>query len=229
MTQQLQARLDAICAVFLNPQLHYQALWNASRQLRDVFYEACDFDPDSVQNRAHIVTAHGNAIGPTWAAMCIENILRTRTFLQGIQAAIAAKLANDPSRAVRVLYVGCGPFATLLTPLTAVFSATQIQIHCLEINPACIDYLEKLVCAFGIKRYFAKIEQIDAHAFLFETPEQFDLVVCETLLAGLFKEPQVAISMHFCRQMHPDSVLIPESIRVSLALQGPMQRPLPLT
>jgi hypothetical protein len=223
MTSIMQVRLQEITSVFLEPSQSSanQRLWNASRELRDLFYEACAFDPESESNRSHIGTQQGSAIGPTWAAMCIEDIVRTRIFLLGIQAAIQAKLASNSGHAVRVLYVGCGPFATLLTPFTSVFDHTQLQIHCLEINTASIEYLTKLMQAFDIEKYFVKVEHIDAFDFQFHSPEQFDIIVCETLLAALFKEPQVALSMHLCAQMHADTLLIPELIAVTLALSGP--------
>ncbi len=214
-----QIALEEITNAFFESTIDYSKLFLASRQLKALFYKVSDFNPDSEENRENLPTSNGNALGPLWAAACIDDFMRTKLFLTGIHEAILHKLKEN-KRPVKILYAGCGPFATLMTPLTTCFTTEQIQITCIEINPLNIVYLNKLINAFEIEGYFKDIVIADATSYEFGTPTDFDIILSETMLASLRKEPQVAISIHLCSQAAPETILIPEEIVVSFALQN---------
>ncbi len=216
--QSLQLNLRQITAVFLDPAAGPGALFKASRDLRDLFYQCCGFDPALATHREHVLTEHGQAIGPTWAAMCIEDFARTRAFLRGIDAAIAAQRLAQADRGLRILYLGPGPFATLLMPLLVNYRPDQLQIDVVEINPETHALLKQTICALGFSAFFDRIDCADAMSVSLADRPHYDLVICEALLVALQKEPQVAITMHFARQMHADSIWIPQQIDVSIAL-----------
>ena len=211
--------LKEITATFLESTIDYKKNFNAARELKALFYEIAEFNPDSDENRENLPTINGNALGPLWAAMCIDDFMRTKIFLTGIHEAILNKLVEN-KRPVNILYAGSGPFATLVTPLTTCFTKEQLQITCIEVNPLNIIYLNKVIKAFNIQGYFKDIYNTDATTFAFSTPDEYDIILTETMLASLRKEPQVAISLHLCSQAAPSTSLIPEEIIVSFAFQN---------
>ena len=62
------------------------------------------------------LTSNGLALSPTMAAMCANDFVRTIQFIRGTHAAIADIRERFPDRPARVLYAGCGPYATLAVP-----------------------------------------------------------------------------------------------------------------
>ena len=85
-----------------------------------------------------ILTSNGLAISPTMAAMCAEDFVRTIEFIRGTYAAIADLRNQFPDRPVRVLYIGCGPYATLAVPLMAILPSTEVIFTLLDVHPESV-------------------------------------------------------------------------------------------
>lgn len=211
--------LKEITALLLNESADYSAIRNACSALRELFYEATCFDESLPFNEKKIVTASGHAIGPVQAALCINDMMRTRVFLKGIHDAIVKQLDLNTGKPVLVMYAGTGPFATLLTPLTTVFSASQLKMVLLEINPESIAYLHKTIRYFGIQEYILDVIKTDAATYNIPPQYQPGIIVSETMKPALKDEPQVNIVANLMSQC-PAALLIPESIKVSAALMG---------
>src|SRR5471030_2877346 len=77
-------------------------------------------------NDSDIYLPSGKAISPVKAAFCLLEIQRTAVFIRGIHNAILALKEQFKGEQVHILYAGCGPYATLLTPFTTRFSADEI-------------------------------------------------------------------------------------------------------
>ena len=67
-------------------------------------------------SRGETLTSNGIALSPTMAAMCADDFMRTIKFIRGTHASIVDTREKFPGRPARVLYVGCGPYATLAPP-----------------------------------------------------------------------------------------------------------------
>lgn len=170
------------------------------------------------------LTAHGKAVSTTTAAQCAEDSERSRVFIQGIYQAIIDQLALAPTKPVRVLYAGTGPFAWLLLPLLPLFTAAQLQLWLLDIHPQSLACLRQLIRHFSLDDRVAEIICADASNWQPEPPVQFHLIVSETMKHLLQQEPQLAICCHLQQFLTKDSVFIPEDIRLAAWLQTSRQQ-----
>ena len=64
------------------------------------------------RNREDIHLANGKALGTSWAARCVDDIIRTKKFVAGVYQAVQKLLNEYPEKTVHILYAGTGPFAT---------------------------------------------------------------------------------------------------------------------
>lgn len=171
------------------------------------------FITDERGGRDHIKTAHGDAIGPFWAARCVREILRTQRFSRGLYAAVSRELKDG--RAVHVLYAGTGPFAALALPVMMMFRPQDVRFTFLEINPESIDILKRVIESLELHDYVKDIYQCDAAVW--DVPSTgIDIVISETMNRALIKEPQVAIMLNLASQLPQETVFLPEEINVSL-------------
>jgi hypothetical protein len=156
--------------------------------------------------------------------MCLNEMLRTKRFVDGVYQAVCDTLAKHPHRPVHILYAGTGPFATLVLPLVARFGSQQLQWSLLEINPTSFACLQQLISKLGLQHYVHRFENTDAATWVVPVGEQIDIFVTETMQESLKREPQVGICMHLVPQLPPEAIMIPQEIRLKAALINPGQR-----
>jgi len=209
-----------ITETLLSPELNYTAIREACSALSELFCKAAAFDTEEEKNQEHISTAAGLAVSPYAAVLCIGDMMRTRNFLQGIKEAVDFKLKRNPSKPVVIFYAGCGPFATLLTPLTTIFSPAQLQMVLMDINPLSLQYLQKIIQHFSAEDYISGIVETDATQYSISEKYQPDILLSETMKPALAKEPQVSVISHLLPQCRNDVILIPERIKVDACLRG---------
>lgn len=157
----------------------------------------------------------GKAISPEGAAHCLLEMKRTAIFLRGIKQAIDSKM-GDNMEPVKILYAGCGPYATLITPLLRYYSVDKINVTLLDINCVSLNSAEKLINEFGLGDYIDQFVLDDAATY--KVDRLYDIVISETMQAGLKNEPQVAITQNLVPQCKPDTIFIPEQITVDAHL-----------
>ena len=210
---ELSARLLEYSIAILRPEDFHDQLAPAVMGYADLLSEY--FVTDERDGREHIKTAHGNAIGPFWAARCVREIFRTQRFSRGLRTAVSDALKQNRNRPVQVLYAGTGPFATLALPVMMMFKPEEVQFTFLEINPESIGILKHVIDSFGLHAYVKEIYQCDAAVW--EVPSAgIDIVISETMYKSLSAEPQVAIMLNLASQLPKDTVFLPEEIKVSL-------------
>lgn len=159
---------------------------------------------------------NGTRVNPYMAAYCFLDYLRSYKFTLGIKKLIDEKLNQGHQKPLQILYAGTGPYASLVLPLTTVFSADQIQITLLDIHQSSLDAVSKLINAFKLQAYFNGFIKADATLFVPANNELYDIIISETMDKALRKEPQVAIFNHLQQFLKPNGALIPEEIRVDL-------------
>jgi hypothetical protein len=165
-------------------------------------------------------TSNGLALSPKMAAMCADDFVRTIQFIRGLRAAIVDVRKRYPDRPVRVLYVGCGPCATLAVPLMALFSPKEATFTLLDIHRESIESVKSIVGTLGLTNSVTKFETQDASSYRVDPERPPDVILLEVMQACLDSEPQVAITRHLVAQA-PNAVLIPEEVRVDLTLVDP--------
>lgn len=209
-------RLEILTRQLLQEPLDFQHCRASAHALKALFEEAVGFE-ESEPAITHIETENGRAVSTVSAAICIVDFMRTRVFLQGVAEAIAVCRSRHPERPVRILYAGCGPFATLLTPLTTLLEPGVFTAQLLDLNGTSLGILRKTIQAFGMQAYVHSI--IHADATQYKVPDDFipDIIISETMLQALAREPIVNIFAHLAPQC-PAAIMIPGQVTVTAAL-----------
>lgn len=157
-------------------------------------------------------TNSGIAISTKEAAHCTTDYLRTTRFIKGVYAAIEELIRRFPNERLRILYAGCGPYATLILPVLPFFSEKQLEVVLLDINPYSLDSARELIEELQVKNDHMNF--IAADATVYEKKEGFHLIITETMFQALIREPQVAITEHLRKQLIPNGIFIPEDIQL---------------
>lgn len=209
--------LKNITRVLLADESSYGEMRQACVNLLQLFYDVSGFDVNDPVNDRHMQSAAGQAVSPQSAAVCIRDFMRTRVFIRGLKEAIANRLQENPGKPVTVLYAGTGPFATLLLPLTTLFDSTQLKMLLLEINPASIGCLNRVISYFNLEPYVLEVVEADAVTWQIPAAYKPDIILSETMMPALKTEPQVSIVANLVSQC-PRAIMIPEKIEVSVVL-----------
>jgi len=214
-------KLRGITEILLKPEDDYVELTQAINDLYFIFSSASQLKADDDQSRLDMHLPKGKAIGSTWAAMCVKELIRTKKFLRGLYFGIKAAQEKFPNTSIHILYAGTGPFATLAIPMTTVFTSQEINFTFLEINPNSIHLLKNTLRAFNAENYVNEIIQCDATVFNADKSKPIHIVLTETMQNALQKEPQVSITMNLFPQMLPEGILIPQNIKIDVVLMSP--------
>lgn len=196
----------------------YAELYSACDELYNTLLHINDIDKLDKINWVHKTLGSGEALGLTWAAMCIKDIMRTKKFMDGIYTAVRDIMNIHPKKIIHILYAGTGPFATLILPLTARFGPEQLQFTLLEVNETSFDALQKLINKLQLEKYIHRLEKADATKWKLPANEQIDIFITETIQSGLKAEPHVAICMNIVPQLSAATIMIPEQITLTAAL-----------
>ncbi len=210
-------RLNAMLLLKCNDNLAFMKssvdeLYRIASYITDVRIEQIGNDKD-------IMLPSGKAISTASAAHCLLEMKRTAIFLRGIYKAIIAKLIRIRNHPVRILYVGPGPYGSLLTPVLHLFAEDDIIVDIIEINEASLSALGRLTDALDLNEYIE--HRYCADAATFKTTKPYDIVITETMLACLKSEPQVAIMQNLIPQQKKSCTFIPEEISIDAALTNP--------
>lgn len=158
-------------------------------------------------------TPKGKYVSKYCAAHCLIDYNRTDSFLKGIFEAVANVFENK-TEPIQILYAGCGPYASLVTPLTQVFSSNQIRFTLIDINKECIDSVHDIYRSLGTQNYVESTIVNDATSLGIEIEKSFDLIISETMSAALKTESQVPITQNLARYLKPHGVYIPQNISI---------------
>jgi len=158
----------------------------------------------------------GMAINPQAAAYCIKDYQRSVMFIRGVYAAIKVAQERFVDTPIKILYAGCGPFATLLLPLIGQFKPGELDIHLLDIHQQSLDSVKQLINYFGFNNHTINLLQGDACSY--QHPNALHLIIAETMQKSLEQEPQFAVTANLAPQLDPVGIFIPEKIEVALCL-----------
>ncbi|MEZ4951572.1 MAG: hypothetical protein R2879_15470 [Saprospiraceae bacterium] len=213
-------QLRQIGIALIKEEPDYLELSTAINDYKELLNSLTPYDIEDSNYLEDVNTEGGRAIGTRWAAMCLEDIFRTKTFVKGIYEAIQSlhKTQNEP---IRLLYAGTGPYATLILPLLPFFTPDQLQLGLIEINPLSFDMVKSLFKKLALEKFVSDYYLEDATTFQFQKSEKYDLILSETMQNGLRDEPQVSIFINLLQQF-PDALLVPERVTLSFGFYSPM-------
>ncbi|MGB5981312.1 MAG: hypothetical protein WBG46_04135 [Nonlabens sp.] len=208
-------RLKKITKPYLDPNDDFLELAESTKEYKRFFQDVLSLDWNTKDGRNDIFFENGKALGTYWAAMCVDDILRTKRFIQGVHAAITDFLEKKTH--LEVFYAGTGPYAALMLPIILRFKPDQVSYKFVEINQASIEALRTIMSLPVFADH--NIEIIQADLTKYEMQGTPDLIVSETMQNLLEKEQQVPIFFNLMKQCRDDTVFIPQSIAIHLALE----------
>ena len=212
--------LRSLTETILNAAESDAVVFDSVSKMRD-FYVSRTGKTSEELKKIGITTEWGLAISPMQAADCLViTPMRTVKFLRGVYKAILHARQLRPGQRVNIFYAGSGPYATLVTPFTSLFSPEELGFYILDINPECIDTVRQLYESMNALAYIRDFICDDATTCRLPQGEMH-IVISETMQHALREEPQVAIMLNLIPQMQESAVFIPEEIRVSLKLLSP--------
>ena len=128
--------------------------------------------------------SNGVAIDPKAAAYCVKDYQRSVAFMRGVYAALKSLRARaNQQTPTKLLYAGCGPFATLLLPLLPLFDEQDLCITLLDIHEESLESVRRLIESMGLSRY--KISTVCEDACSYRHGELLDMIVVETMQKAL--------------------------------------------
>lgn len=196
---------------------NYGEIYAAVHALHDVLSAITGIRAGDISDK-DILLPQGKAVSPIKAAFCLLEFERTRRFLRGIYKAILHLKEKVKGRPVNILYAGCGPYATLVTPLTSVFNADELRFSLLDINEVSLDAARRLYESLTLSEYVKEYILADGTTYQLNPGDQIDMIVSETMHNALKDEPMVAIMDNLMPQLGADGIFIPQQITVDAAL-----------
>jgi len=169
-------------------------------------------------DKEDLMLSSGKAISTWSAGRCIIEFSRTAKYLRGLHDAISDMLKSEKERPLRILYAGCGPYATLALPLMEKFSPDQLQFTLLEINEVSLESAKTLIKSFEYDDFVSDYHLCDATSYHHPTGRPFHIIITETMLRALEIEPQAAITLNLADQLCEGGIFIPQRIVIDTAL-----------
>ncbi|SNR16466.1 SAM-dependent methyltransferase [Tenacibaculum jejuense] len=214
----VQEKIIQATSEYFKDQIDYYELSKASKTYKFILEEICDEDMNIELGRNDIHSDNGKSLGTFWAALCLDDIIRTRQFIRGMHKAIQEKMKLKDK--IHVLYAGTGPFATLLLPFLLRYSEREIHFSLLEINPFSFKILQNLISRLDLNKSNITFIKDDATKHNIDTKNTPDIILSETMQNALAKEQQVPIFFNLMNQVKEETIFIPERIELSIGLKN---------
>lgn len=212
----IQQEIIRITSEYLKDTIDFEKLSIATREYKSLLNGLCEQNMDDERGRDDIGFENGKALGTYWAALCVDDMVRTRKFIRGIDKAIQDTLSKQ--KQLHILYAGTGPFATLILPFIFKYSKQEIQYTLLEINPLSFEILQQIFSKLDLKDNHIQLVQDDATKYIIDKENKPDIIISETMQNALAKEQQVSIFLNLMNQVNFESLFIPEKIELSIGL-----------
>jgi predicted RNA methylase len=179
---------------------------------------ALDMWQENSDSKEAVWLEGGYAVSPFSAGMCLFEITRTRLFVQSLIDAINQLLETKQERPLHVLDAGCGPYALLSLLAAQYFTAEEVQFSILDIHPSNMQSAQQLIKNLSLENRFADYIIGDACTYQWPQDKNLHIIIAETMLNGLRKEPQVAVTLHLAPQLCEGGIFIPEKIEVDFVM-----------
>lgn len=212
----IKKEIIRITSEYFKDEINYQKLTNTTNEFKSVLNEICSQNIDNEDGRKDIEHLNGKALGTFWAALCIDDFIRTRQFIRGIDKAIKDKITKKP---IHILYAGTGPFATLILPFIFRYPKQDIKYTFLEVNPYTFQILKDVISKLGLKEYDITFKMEDATKYQIDPKNEPDIIISETMQNALAKEQQVPIFLNLMSQVNHKTIFIPQKIELFLGLK----------
>ncbi|MEK9133022.1 MAG: hypothetical protein AAB606_04950 [Patescibacteria group bacterium] len=182
-------------------------------RLDDVFRANADLGQLNNTQRGK-ETSGGRALPPGEAAECLKDHIRTARFAKGLHSAICAAQQKFTERPIRVLYAGCGPFATFAMIVAPLFDEGEVEFTALDI------YETSLACARGVAQCLGQANKFREFKYADATKYKTNgwrphIIITETMQSQLLTEPQPQITANLGDQTAEGGFFLPELVEVT--------------
>lgn len=198
--------------ILLFEKENYGSIYECLHKLHDFYASITGIAADDTTDK-NVYLPTGKAISPGQAAHCLVDVRRTMAFLRGVYKAILDVQAELDGAPVHILYAGCGPYATLLTPITTIFTPQQVRFHLMDVNQQSLTAARTLLTQLNALDYVEAFICADAATYQLQHPAH--IVVCEAMQSALAKEPQVSIMTNLIPQLGPNGRFVPHRISIA--------------
>jgi len=190
-------------------------------RLGEIFSKASSEGPAFDHLKKTTTLFGGQAISPSSAAGCIEDLQRSIKFIQAGYLATKKALEKFEDRPIRVLEIGSGPYAPIATTLASLFPQGEVEFMALDIYEVSISCAKKVAEVLGQNNKYREDGFIVADATQIILPEEHrpHVSICETMFTALEDEPQIAITANLADQMVEGGFFLPEQVRVSALIK----------
>lgn len=213
----IQKEILKVTSEYFKDSIDFLNLSNASKEYKNILNNLCEEDMDIQIGRKDIDSENGISLGTFWAALCLDDLIRTRNFIRGIDKAIKDKLQTKKN--IHILYAGTGPFATLILPLILKYSKENIKYTFLEINPFSFKLVQNVISNLDLEKQNISFVMADATKYKLDTNSKPDIIISETMQNALAKEQQVPIFLNLMSQVNSNTIFIPEKIEIYIGFK----------
>ncbi len=162
------------------------------------------------------------SFAPSSSIDCLSDEVRTKRFLQAIEATVQQLEASTPEdELIEICDAGTGAI-----PIMAIYAALcsdRVRCTALELNPASAKLAQELVNALGLAD---RITVIETNAITYKPDKMFHALISETMNSGLIDEPIVDILGNLKPYVKEGGKVLPSAIHVLAALRYPRVEPI---
>ena len=108
----IRKEIIRVTSEYFEDQRDYQKLLNASKEFKSILNAICEQDMDNKEGRKDIEYENGKALGTFWAALCLDDLVRTRQFIRGIDKAIKDKKEKTNTYSIRWYRTFCDAYSS---------------------------------------------------------------------------------------------------------------------
>jgi hypothetical protein len=185
----------------------YMAHDSPGGRLRGLFLSLCPGELDSSvsNNTPGALPAHE-------AMNCLFDEARTKKFLSGVRSAVG-RLRECTSAPLHVVDAGCGPIPIMA--IQAAWSDPNLHVTAIELNPLSVTIAKSIISALKLED---RITIIEANAITHTPKAPIDLLVSETISAGLLNEPVVQVMSNLSQYLSAHGEIVPHKIDLHLGV-----------
>ncbi|WAC03424.1 hypothetical protein N7U66_07905 [Lacinutrix neustonica] len=212
----LQQKIRHTTSEYFEDTIHPLKLSQATSVYKSILNSICGEALSAEEGREDLLLDNGKPLGTLMASYCLDDVLRTRQFIHGINDAIIDKSKTQNS--IHIMYAGTGPFATLLLPIILKPYTVDIKYTFLEINSFSFKLLKRVLSKLELEAHDITLVNEDATTYQIDSKNEPDIIVSEAMQNALAKEQQVPIYLNLIRQVKYDALFIPEKIELYIGL-----------
>lgn len=209
-----QKHLRAHANVLTGDDSTFIEMRTAAGNLHDLFVKAGGVDA-MADDEPGTFSGFGLAVSPVSAGRCLLDFMRTRKFARGLRLALNHQIQSSDKKPLNVLYAGSGPYALLAVLMTPYFKPDEVQFSIIDIHRRSVDSVREIIKQFDLAAYFKEVTLGDAIKYEAAEDNKPDVLLIETMLNALRKEPQVAVAANLAPQLSAAGIMIPEEITVT--------------